>query len=226
MSKSNNLSCILLGLGMGLALYTVVPAEAEPYIGSPSLSKAVEQKEPSLALVNPSTLEVKPKAESKVKTVVKPAIKTNQDTAFYYPLPEVVPVSSPYGWRVHPITGEHRLHSGTDLAAPMGAPVEAAHFGTVIFAGNKGGYGKTVIIAYKDGQYATLYGHLSELLVKEGQKVIAKQLIGKVGSTGASTGPHLHFELRKWVANRFKPVSANRQLKAVEAYAQAKPLVN
>jgi len=146
------------------------------------------------------------------------------DKSFYYPLPEVVPFSSPFGWRVHPITGERRFHSGVDLAAAYGTPVQSANTGTVVFAGWKGGYGNAVIVRYADAQYETLYGHLSAILVQPGQVVAAKQTVGRVGSTGLSTGPHLHFELRhvtgggEWVA-----VNAASQLKAVEAYVHATP---
>jgi murein DD-endopeptidase MepM/ murein hydrolase activator NlpD len=145
------------------------------------------------------------------------------DKSFYYPLPEVVPFSSPFGWRVHPVTGDRRFHAGVDLAAPAGLPVQSAHSGTVVFAGWKGGYGNAVIVRYADGQYETLYGHMSALLVKQGQFVQAKQTVGKVGSTGLSSGPHLHFELRRFEGGQWVPVNAASQLKAVEAYVQAKP---
>ena len=145
------------------------------------------------------------------------------DKSFYYPLAEVVPFSSPFGWRTHPITGEQRLHSGVDLAAAHGALVQSAHSGTAVFAGWKGGYGKTVVVRYPDQQYETLYAHLSELLVTEGQVVRAKDTIGRVGSTGNSTGPHLHFELRRFSAGQWVAVNAGSQLRAVEAYVHAAP---
>lgn len=145
------------------------------------------------------------------------------DKNFYYPLAEVVPFSSPFGWRTHPITGEQRLHSGVDLAAAHGALVQSAHSGTVVFAGWKGGYGKTVIVSYPDEKYKTLYAHLSELLVTEGQVVRAKDTIGRVGSSGNSTGPHLHFELRRFSAGQWVAVNAGSQLRAVEAFVHAAP---
>lgn len=145
------------------------------------------------------------------------------DKSFYYPLPEVVPFSSPFGWRVHPVTGERRFHSGVDLAAMFGTPVQSTNTGTVVFAGWKGGYGNAVIVRYPDNQYETLYGHLSEILVKQGQVVQAKQTLGRVGSTGLSTGPHLHFELRRFEGGQWLAVNAASQLKAVEAYVHATP---
>jgi len=146
------------------------------------------------------------------------------DKSFYYPLPEVVPFSSLFGWRVHPLTGDRRFHSGVDLAAPAGLPVQSAHSGTVVFAGWKGGYGNAVIVRYPDQQYETLYGHMSALLVKQGQIVQAKQTVGKVGSTGLSSGPHLHFELRRREGGQWVAVNAASQLQAVEAYVHVTPL--
>ena len=106
------------------------------------------------------------------------------------------PITSPFGYRIHPILGYARLHSGTDFGAAYGSPVRAAKAGEVIFAGWNGGYGNCVIIAHAGG-LSTLYGHMSELAVREGVSVGQGETIGWVGSTGASTGPHLHFEV--WV---------------------------
>lgn len=105
-------------------------------------------------------------------------------------------ISSAYGWRIHPITGNRSLHSGIDIPAPTGTPIHAAGDGVVIFSGWYGAYGYMVIIDHGDGR-STLYGHQSRLAVKEGQTVAANQVIGYVGSTGWSTGPHLHFEVRE-----------------------------
>ncbi len=104
-------------------------------------------------------------------------------------------VSSKYGNRYHPILGYNRWHSGIDYAAKRGAPIKAAEDGTVILSGSNGGYGYCVIIDH-GGNVSTLYGHADKLLVKKGQDVIKGQTIALVGSTGLSTGPHLHFEVR------------------------------
>jgi murein DD-endopeptidase MepM/ murein hydrolase activator NlpD len=104
-------------------------------------------------------------------------------------------VSSPYGWRVHPILGYEKFHTGIDFAAETGTPIYAADTGTVIVAEWYGGYGYAVIVAHGN-QLSTLYGHCSELFVTVGQAVQKGQVIAAVGSTGFSTGPHLHFELR------------------------------
>ncbi len=145
------------------------------------------------------------------------------DTNFYYPLPEVVEVTSPFGWRTHPIYGDRRLHSGEDLGAPEGMPVLSAHSGYVRYADWGDGYGNMIIVEYADGKYQTLYAHLSEILVQDGEAVRARQVIGKVGSTGGVTGAHLHFELLHKSGSDFEPISPSAQIKAVEAYVAAKP---
>jgi murein DD-endopeptidase MepM/ murein hydrolase activator NlpD len=105
------------------------------------------------------------------------------------------PITSPFGYRIHPITGSSRFHSGLDIAVGYGVPVQAADNGVVIEAGWVGGYGNCVIIDHGGG-WTTLYGHNSSLDVSAGQTVRQGQIIARVGSTGMSTGPHCHFEVR------------------------------
>lgn len=105
-------------------------------------------------------------------------------------------VTSPYGYRIHPVTGTQRFHSGVDIGAAYGTSIYAANSGTVIVSGyNSGGYGNYVVISHGGG-YSTLYAHCSSLLVSAGQQVSKGQVIAKCGSTGMSTGPHIHFEIQ------------------------------
>lgn len=99
-----------------------------------------------------------------------------------------------FGYRTDPFTGKKTFHEGLDISADSGTPVKASASGVVEFAGKKGGYGNCIIINHGNG-LKTLYAHCSKLLVKEGQKVQKGDLIANVGSTGRSTGPHLHFEV-------------------------------
>ncbi|RHW17734.1 M23 family peptidase [Sphingomonas gilva] len=107
-----------------------------------------------------------------------------------------VRVSSSFGLRRHPVLGYSRMHKGMDFAAAYGTPIRAATDGTVSFAGRHGGHGKYVKLKH-NGSIATGYAHMSRIAVKSGQRVRQGQVIGYVGSTGLSTGPHLHYELYK-----------------------------
>ena len=129
----------------------------------------------------------------------------NGNLRLMFPLSIPAAITSVFGWRIHPITGDARFHSGTDLGAPMGTPVLAALAGRVVFADFFGGYGLAIALEHDNGKQQTLYGHLSEIFVKPGEIVKQGAAIGRVGSTGNSTGPHLHFEFRQlttegWVA--------------------------
>jgi murein DD-endopeptidase MepM/ murein hydrolase activator NlpD len=105
-------------------------------------------------------------------------------------------VTSGFGRRIHPVTGDLRFHTGVDLRAAEGAPIRAAAGGIVRDAGRRGGYGKTVEIDHGNGT-STLYAHASQLLVSKGQRVDEGKPVALVGQTGQATGPHLHFELRR-----------------------------
>lgn len=105
-------------------------------------------------------------------------------------------ITSPYGWRTHPIFGTQRYHSGIDIAGDYGDPIKAADGGIVSDASWWSGYGNMVVIDH-GGNIQTLYGHCSQLLVSEGQHVSKGQVIALVGATGYATGPHLHFEVRQ-----------------------------
>ena len=126
--------------------------------------------------------------------------KQGLDTAYIggvlaWPVPGYTKITSNYGMRVHPITGQYKLHTGVDISAPMGANFVAANDGIVTKAGYNSAYGNMVIIDHGGG-ISTLYAHGSEILVTVGQTVKRNEAILKVGSTGYSTGPHAHFEVR------------------------------
>jgi len=104
-------------------------------------------------------------------------------------------LSSPFGYRVHPITGEEGVHAGMDIAAGEGAPIRAAFYGTVLETGESRGYGKYVVMEHAGG-LRTLYAHCSEIAAEEDMVLRPGDVIATVGSTGNSTGPHLHFEVR------------------------------
>ena len=111
-----------------------------------------------------------------------------------WPCPSCHTITSEFGWRIHPIYGTSKYHSGVDIGASYGATVIAADSGTVITAGWVSGYGNCIVISHGNG-ISTLYGHLSSIAVSSGQSVSRGQTIGYVGSTGNSTGPHLHWEV-------------------------------
>ena len=119
----------------------------------------------------------------------------NQRSNFRYPLRSFT-VTSKFGVRVNPVTGRVKNHDGLDLAAPEGTPVYAAQSGTVTETGNDSIYGNYIIVRH-EGNWASLYGHLSKIEISLRSTIQTGQLIGRVGSTGQSTGPHLHFELRQ-----------------------------
>ncbi|AFY53725.1 metalloendopeptidase-like membrane protein [Rivularia sp. PCC 7116] len=128
-----------------------------------------------------------------------------------FPLSVPSAISSVFGWRQHPITGDRRFHSGIDIAAASGTPVLAAYSGQVEISDWVSGYGLTVILNHNSAQQ-TLYGHMSELFVRPGQWVERGSIIGRVGNTGNSTGPHLHFETRQLTPNGWVATNPGAQL--------------
>jgi murein DD-endopeptidase MepM/ murein hydrolase activator NlpD len=135
-----------------------------------------------------------------------------QNVKFTYPLAIPSPITSLFGWRIHPISGNTKMHTGTDIAAPEGTPVLAAMAGKVLLADTLGGYGLTIALEHSDGTQQTLYGHLSEIFVKPGELIQQGAVIGRVGSTGNSTGPHLHLEFRQLTDAGWMAVDPGTQL--------------
>jgi murein DD-endopeptidase MepM/ murein hydrolase activator NlpD len=174
-------------------------------VGDLNLSNSGIAWQPSEAPASVSI--VNPGASYLNSSLIRPLAAASQMVLnMVFPVAVPAPITSLFGWRVHPISGTQRLHTGTDIGAAMGTPVMAAMPGRVILADNMGGYGLTVAIEHDNGMRQTLYAHMSELFVRPGDVIQQGTVIGRVGSTGASTGPHLHFELRQmmpdgtWVA--------------------------
>jgi murein DD-endopeptidase MepM/ murein hydrolase activator NlpD len=215
-----------------LASLTVPTAQtAIPLYVAPPQSTVVPQLAAMPTVSRPSAPQVAPLPTVQVAqaTSIAPAslamsnYSVNSD--FIYPLATPAPLSSPFGWRVHPITGNRRFHAGQDLAAPSGTPIVAVANGRVVVANWHGGYGKTVVIEH-NGRLQTLYGHMSEIFVQEGQEIKQGTVIGQVGSTGASTGPHLHFETKLPTAEGWVAVDPAEDLRyALNNLEQAMRLV-
>jgi murein DD-endopeptidase MepM/ murein hydrolase activator NlpD len=131
---------------------------------------------------------------------------------YVFPLSIPAPITSLFGWRMHPIHQSWRFHAGTDLAAPTGTPVLATRSGRVAVSDNLGGYGLTVILRHDEDNLESRYAHLSKVAVRPGEWVEQGEVIGLVGSTGTSTGPHLHFEIRQLTAQGWVAVDAQEVL--------------
>ncbi len=133
-------------------------------------------------------------------------------------------VTSGFGGRMHPIAKQFRMHTGVDYAAPTGTPIRSVGDGVVEFAGVQRGYGNVVEIKHRDGK-STLYAHMHTIAVRKGQAVSQTQNIGTVGSTGWSTGPHLHFEFRVNGVHH-DPMTLAKQSDSVQLSAAARPAFN
>jgi murein DD-endopeptidase MepM/ murein hydrolase activator NlpD len=155
-------------------LLALVKAEIQDFRGE---IRALEREEASI--------------KSRIRSAAKPT--GTKPGRLLRPVPGAI--SSPYGERVHPILGTSRMHNGVDMNAAQGDPIRAVAAGKVILAGVKGGFGNTIMIDHGGGM-VTLYAHQSKLGASVGDNVKAGQTIGFIGSTGLSTGPHLHFEVR------------------------------
>jgi murein DD-endopeptidase MepM/ murein hydrolase activator NlpD len=148
-----------------------------------------EEQEKVLIDIATAKSQAKKERDAEAKRVLKP-IKGK----FAWPLPQRFTISSAYGNRIHPITKRKKMHAGIDIAAPKGTKILAAGKGEVIVAKYYGGYGNCVIVDH-NGKW-TIYGHMSKISVKEGDQVEVGHVLGLVGSTGDSTGNHLHYEVR------------------------------
>ena len=132
-------------------------------------------------------------------------LQSRMGELFILPISASFRWSSPYGWRADPFTGVQSFHTGTDMACPEGTPILAAMSGKIAEVGNNRTYGNYIIINHNNG-YQTVYAHMSKTIAKKGQWVSQGTKIGLVGSTGYSTGPHLHFMVYK-NGNRIDPMT-------------------
>ena len=164
----------------------------------------IEVKEPTTAAKksapakNNLASKNQPKSNNNSKQVIaymEPANNSHVKTSSFYRWPLMGRINSPFGWRQHPITKRNDFHTGIDIKGDRNAPIKAAGNGRVIYSGWMGGYGKVLVIEHNNGQ-STLYAHCSTLMAAKGASVSTGQVIAKVGTTGRSTGPHLHFEVR------------------------------
>ncbi|NMW85928.1 peptidoglycan DD-metalloendopeptidase family protein [Peptoniphilus sp. AGMB00490] len=133
-------------------------------------------------------------SEARVHSDISVSSAPRNGQSYTWPVPGHYSISSPYGYRVHPILGYTKFHSGIDIPAPSGTPIVAAKSGTVIMAKAMSGYGNVVMIDH--GETVTVYAHCSAINVSVGDAVNAGDVVSFVGTTGLSTGPHLHFEVR------------------------------
>ncbi|MDR7871267.1 MAG: peptidoglycan DD-metalloendopeptidase family protein [Tissierellaceae bacterium] len=169
------------------------------------LNQATREKEGymgRLALNKKALEEEIDKQNEYAKKIEADIIKLMRNTGPYsggemaWPAPGYNRITSNFGYRIHPILKTKKLHTGIDIGVPTGGNIVAAAAGTVIYSGSLGGYGNTIMIDHNGG-IVTLYAHNSRLVAKEGQVVARGDIVAKAGSTGMSTGPHLHFEVRK-----------------------------
>lgn len=183
----------------------------------PALGKAIHETTSLGGPFEPITSSTFPDRLERANAALK-ALKRVKFAALRLPVKRPVRngrLSSGYGPRMDPFLNRLAMHSGLDFKAPYGARVFAAAPGTVILAGWKGGYGKMVEIRHANG-FVTRYAHLSRFQVKEGDHVVAGDLVGNIGSTGRSTGPHLHYEIRR----NDRPTDPSAFLRAGEKLAR------
>ncbi|MBF0492338.1 MAG: peptidoglycan DD-metalloendopeptidase family protein [Deltaproteobacteria bacterium] len=160
---------------------------------SQAISDQVEKSPHGIGLAEMIVKGKKPMTPSLTQDFKPLAAPVLNNPEFYLPAARV---TSGFGFRGDPLEGDQRFHQGMDLAYPKRTPIQAAAEGKVVFSGKKGGYGNAVMIQHDQG-YTSLYGHADENLVKVGARVKKGEVIAYSGSTGRSTGPHLHFEIRK-----------------------------
>ncbi|HBG46144.1 MAG TPA: hypothetical protein DDW94_04050 [Deltaproteobacteria bacterium] len=182
------------GIGLGEMLLREL-SKVESAVEGETIKTELPPRLPAvtpLRSVAPEPIKAVPSAPQ--RQVQEPKALSGEAEPFIFPLKDAKRVSSEFGRRVDPFSGEVRFHHGLDIAARQGTPVYPAAPGRVIFSGLKGGYGNMIEVLHDNG-YVTRYGHNSKNIVKQGDMVIPSEPMAYVGSTGRSTGPHLHFEV-------------------------------
>jgi len=201
-NKERIIWAVVLAVMLLLSVYTLFVSGATSYTDSLSVSKPETNKMSVFAPPNTTIQQALKSRKQKEKFSLKKVLGLGKED--YTKIPVYFPVrhlgfkrvSSQYGMRNHPIKKKRKFHSGLDLAAKRGTPIYASADGKVILDGHSPSYGIYVLVQHPNS-YATMYGHMQKKVVKEGDIVEQGEVIGHVGSTGRSTGPHLHFEIFK-----------------------------
>lgn len=153
------------------------------------------QRQEELAAMNARAAAAQARRAAAIAAGLPPPVEQPHGGPVSFAWPVHGPITSPFGMRVDPVTGRYQLHSGIDIGARYGVPIQASADGIVLYAGWYGGYGNAIILDHASG-LSTLYAHCSAMYVSEHQWIQRGQVIGAVGATGWATGPHLHFEIR------------------------------
>lgn len=190
---------------------------------SPAPANSIKQPEVTLATTaHDNVPEVKGLERSEPETWMEfVAQHMDAESQQALKLPKGARLTSTFGYRIDPFRNTWRFHHGLDIAMKMGTPVKALLPGKVLFTGYSQDYGRVIFVEHPHG-LVTIYGHLSKSLVKEGQEIAHHQVIGNVGSTGRSTGPHLHFEVR--LRNKHVDPTMIPQFKFLTKKAPSKPM--
>lgn len=211
------LSALALSALPTFALATMSNAPStDDQLGSPiEASRTI--KHAMLANMQLISSEIDMPARDTVRFAIENSDKLSGSVFLSTPFKKAARINSPFGYRVHPVSGKWAGHKGLDYPAPRGTPIRATAQGEIIFIGTQNGYGKVIFIKH-DNDYSTVYAHQSRFKrgLKKGATIEKGQIIGYVGSTGISSGPHLHYELR--VNNQ--PVDPIREKRQLASYVQ------
>jgi murein DD-endopeptidase MepM/ murein hydrolase activator NlpD len=153
------------------------------------------QRQEELAALRARLAAAQARRAAAIAAGLPPPVERPEGGPVVFAWPVRGPITSPFGMRTDPVTGRYQLHSGIDIGAGYGVPIQASADGIVLYAGWYGGYGNAIILDHGSG-LSTLYAHCSAMYVSQGQNIQRGQVIGAVGATGWATGPHLHFEIR------------------------------